>query len=840
MPTIAATLPRLLRVAFALAGLAGAALAQDARPQTPSAPETPQATEAARERRQGAFQVALVNEGRARLQYLFMVPLDAPGWGEDRLGADTVEAGGRYNLAFPEGPCVFDLRAVFEGGREEARYGVDLCGDVAEFAVTGRASPPPPERPGPVVLFGVTNRSDAQLFGLFAVPAGRPERDVDLLGPTIVPPGQSFSGRVARTPDCRYDLVMRLGEGGAEEQVRAGVDLCRERAIVLGEGPAQPPAGRPGGQTPGRLDLTIVNRGQTELFALFIRRAGAGGWGPDRFGRDVVPPGRSYRVRLDAQGCEFDVRLVYAESQGEEQRLAQNLCENRELVFTGPREEEGARTLNLNVVNRSSLQLYSIFIRRAGSGEWGSDRFGSSTVPPGGSFPIALRAAGCAFDVQLNYAGLRTPELRENVDLCAAPELAFNGPDPFAPGQGAEKGAQQRAAEAAQVTELRIVNRSAVPIENVHSTSVQRSDWGEDLLTDGVIAPGAARGFRIERDGQCDFDIRVTYVGGREERRMRVNICARPEQAFAGPDARTVDGGGPPNGRLVTVVNTGPIELMEVYLSAADDTHWGPDRLGASTLPRRWRLDLRVPPELGCRFDLRAVFRGGGTVERRNQDLCAQPRVELERRHPANALVSTGTGFYVSAAGHVLTNQHVVDGCGSVAIYVPDGRRIPLRLVAEDEEADLALLVQEGARTDPLTLRSAAHPVRTGDRAVIVGYPARQELGGVNVAEGLISAARGWRGDQRQFQYSAPTQAGNSGGPVFDESGLVIGVVVAQLGGRDRAVQNVNFGIRLDEVRKFLQRHAVETPEAPPAGAQRPADLLERLNGSVLPLDCLG
>ncbi|MFX6019123.1 hypothetical protein ABTF08_19795, partial [Acinetobacter baumannii] len=89
------------------------------------------------------------------------------------------------------------------------------------------------------------------------------------------------------------------------------------------------------------------------------------------------------------------------------------------------------------------------------------------------------------------------------------------------------------------------------------------------------------------------------------------------------------------------------------------DTHWGDDRLGSETLPRRFRLELRVPEEGGCRWDLKLVYEGGQTVEQRDQDLCAKPEVSVGRPPRVGNLASTGTGFYVSTTGHVLTNQHV-------------------------------------------------------------------------------------------------------------------------------------------------------------------------------------
>ena len=239
---------------------------------------------------------------------------------------------------------------------------------------------------------------------------------------------------------------------------------------------------------------------------------------------------------------------------------------------------------------------------------------------------------------------------------------------------------------------------------------------------------------------------------------------------------------------------------------------------------------------------MKLVYEGGQTVEQRDQDLCAKPEVSVGRPPRVGNLASTGTGFYVSTTGHVLTNQHVVDGCGTVAISRPGGQRVTLRMIAQDEGADLALLQEEGATTPALSLRAGSQaPIRAGERVVLVGYPARSQLGGVNVTEGLVSGMRGALGDQSRFQYSAPTQPGNSGGPVLDEFGHVVGVVVSQIDkiSGERTAQNINFGIKLDLVRTFLEANKVTPSEDNAGQSMRAADILQSADPSVLPLDCL-
>uniref|UniRef100_UPI001953CBA9 hypothetical protein n=1 Tax=Stenotrophomonas maltophilia TaxID=40324 RepID=UPI001953CBA9 len=73
--------------------------------------------------------------------------------------------------------------------------------------------------------------------------------------------------------------------------------------------------------------------------------------------------------------------------------------------------------------------------------------------------------------------------------------------------------------------------------ESLFISSSKVSTWGEDRLGSNRIAPGARFSTQVERDAQCNFDFRIVYQGGREERRMRQNICDRREVAFGGPNA---------------------------------------------------------------------------------------------------------------------------------------------------------------------------------------------------------------------------------------------------------------------------------------------------------------
>ncbi len=196
-----------------------------------------------------------------------------------------------------------------------------------------------------------------------------------------------------------------------------------------------------------------------------------------------------------------------------------------------------------------------------------------------------------------------------------------------------------------------------------------------------------------------------------------------------------------------------------------------------------------------------------------------------------------GSGVVVSAAGDIVTNEHVINNCARVRIQ-PLG--LPVKVVAKDTRNDLALLRAEGADLPPARLR-AGRSVRLGDDVIAIGYPLKGLLSsGAVVTTGIVNAMTGVNDDTSAFQISATVQPGSSGGPIFDRSGNVIGIVRQRLLSTTQInAQNVNFGINLATVSNFLDTHAVNYQTSP--GTARPADtadLVERARKSTVQVEC--
>jgi S1-C subfamily serine protease len=182
---------------------------------------------------------------------------------------------------------------------------------------------------------------------------------------------------------------------------------------------------------------------------------------------------------------------------------------------------------------------------------------------------------------------------------------------------------------------------------------------------------------------------------------------------------------------------------------------------------------------------------------------------------PDKLFTQTGTGFLVSTNGHVVTNQHVVDGCvGDIQGNLTGEAPATLRLVSSDETNDLALLQVPGSFKEVAKIKDKA--VQSGDSVIAIGFPFHGLLtSDFTVTTGIVSSLSGLLNDTRFLQISAAVQPGNSGGPLLASSGDVVGVVAAKLNALKvvRATgnlpENINFAIKTGALRDFLDNSVV-------------------------------
>jgi S1-C subfamily serine protease len=173
-----------------------------------------------------------------------------------------------------------------------------------------------------------------------------------------------------------------------------------------------------------------------------------------------------------------------------------------------------------------------------------------------------------------------------------------------------------------------------------------------------------------------------------------------------------------------------------------------------------------------------------------------------------SGLKGFGSGFLISKDGYLLTNHHVVKGARQIKVKT-EKALLPARLVAQDSDNDVALLKVEGEFT-PVTF-AADKIARLGQTVFTVGFP-MPELQGFapKVTKGVISSLKGIEDDVRTYQIDAAVQPGNSGGPLADESGNIVGVIAARLNdgfvlqATGGIAQNVNYAVKKSYAVAFL------------------------------------
>lgn len=207
-----------------------------------------------------------------------------------------------------------------------------------------------------------------------------------------------------------------------------------------------------------------------------------------------------------------------------------------------------------------------------------------------------------------------------------------------------------------------------------------------------------------------------------------------------------------------------------------------------------------------------------------------KPREERKKRGHA-----TGTGFFVSSDGYLLTNHHVVEGSTNVSVMV-NGSERPARLVGDDAEHDFALLKVEGSY-QPLPIGRSSAVVRA-DEVFTLGFPLTFLQGNAQKATfGRVNALSGLGDDPKFIQIDVPVQPGNSGGPLISRDGNVVGVVTMTLDQVNALritgalPQNVNYAGKIDGAQPLLKDVA---RRGRPAGGRSLQALVQDYEKSVV------
>jgi S1-C subfamily serine protease len=206
-------------------------------------------------------------------------------------------------------------------------------------------------------------------------------------------------------------------------------------------------------------------------------------------------------------------------------------------------------------------------------------------------------------------------------------------------------------------------------------------------------------------------------------------------------------------------------------------------------------------------------------------------------------VASSGTGFFVTADGAVVTNAHVVEDCSAIHVTSDQGATAVAKVVARDARNDLAVLQSGLAARKAAAFRTS---IRLGGAVEAFGYPLTEVLSkSGNFTLGNVSALVGLGEDSRYLQISAPVQPGNSGGPLLDQNGNLVGVVSAKLNALRLMVatngdiaQNVNFAIKSSIVASFLEANGIGYATGAATQPMQPADLADQAKGISVYVEC--
>ena len=216
-----------------------------------------------------------------------------------------------------------------------------------------------------------------------------------------------------------------------------------------------------------------------------------------------------------------------------------------------------------------------------------------------------------------------------------------------------------------------------------------------------------------------------------------------------------------------------------------------------------------------------------------------KPKVDIrpQEKNPENnelIPVSSGSGFYITDTGHILTNEHVVEGCKKITLN-NEGKETPAFLLASDSKNDLALLKTNVRPEDFYKL--SPQDAKLLDNVIIAGYPLGKRVSSaVKTAKGSITSLAGYGDDYSNFQTDAALNQGNSGGPIIDESGGVIGVAVANYG-KKAGVESFNFGIKSSVVRAFIEANNISYSSSSRKELSK-AQLRELIINGTIYLEC--
>ena len=197
----------------------------------------------------------------------------------------------------------------------------------------------------------------------------------------------------------------------------------------------------------------------------------------------------------------------------------------------------------------------------------------------------------------------------------------------------------------------------------------------------------------------------------------------------------------------------------------------------------------------------------------------------------------SGSGAIISNQGHILTAAHVVKGATSVVVFTSQGKK-SAQILRIDEPNDLAILkIPDGSYTFLPVAPSSK--MRLGQSVATIGFPNIGLQGfSPKVTKGEISSINGFTDDPREWQISVPVQPGNSGGPLLDDQGNIVGVVLSRLAPKEGKTggipQNVNYAIKSAYALPLLEPYMGNNARTPNTSKLKFEDMVDKAQEAVV------
>jgi S1-C subfamily serine protease len=172
------------------------------------------------------------------------------------------------------------------------------------------------------------------------------------------------------------------------------------------------------------------------------------------------------------------------------------------------------------------------------------------------------------------------------------------------------------------------------------------------------------------------------------------------------------------------------------------------------------------------------------------------------------AINTSGTGFAISSTGLIVTNYHVIENANSIKVKGLNFdfyNSYNAKVLVSDKNNDLAIIQINDSRfvslgNIPYVIKSNLSEV--GESIFVLGFPMRASMGEeIKLTNGIISSKTGFQGDITSYQISAPVQPGNSGGPLFDSQGNLIGIINA----KHNQAENVSYAIKSNFLSNLIE-----------------------------------